>query len=522
MLILFLPLFLILIMVGLPVVFALMAAPFAMIIAEGDTRNVVAGLYRNLYNGMDSFPLMALPFFMLAGEIMNRGGITTRLVEFAQAFMGHLRGGLAHVNILSSMLFAGMSGSAVADVSAIGSTMIPAMEKNGYTRRFATAITAASSVIGPIIPPSGIMIIYAYVMGESVASLFLAGIVPGVLVGVGLMIMVRLMADRYDLPKAERIVSKNQTISPSEYWVSFVLLRINFAGLLMGLYTLIAGYVGLARVDGAGETVQALNLWVVFAALLVASHFILIGYRRRVSHDFRMICKKGVAPLQTPIIILGGILIGVFTPTEASAVAVAYALIVSFFVLRSMKFSDLAGVLTRSAFATSAVLLLVGAAVAFKTVVALSYAPEILSDYILSLSENPLVLLFLINVLLFIVGMFLDAGPAIIILGPILGPIFVEMGVHPVHFAIIMSVNLTVGLATPPMGLVLFVASTVSGERVETIAKAILPFLAVEIFIIFLITYVPAISMTVPYLAGFLGCGPEIGFSACISPAPIQ
>ena len=522
MLILFLPLFLILILIGLPVVFALMAAPFAMIMVEGDTRNVVAGLYRNLYNGMDSFPLMALPFFMLAGEIMNRGGITLRLVEFAQAFMGHLRGGLAHVNILSSMLFAGLSGSAVADTSAIGSTMIPAMEKNGYTRRFAAAITAASSVIGPIIPPSGIMIIYAYVMGESVASLFLAGIVPGILVGVGLMIMVRLMADRYDLPKAERIVTKNQTITPVEYWVSFALLRVNFAGLLIALYAFIAPPVGLAHVNDAGDTVHALNLWVVFAALMMAAHVILMGYRKRVSVDFRMVCKKAVAPLQTPIIILGGILVGVFTPTEASAVAVAYALIVSFFVLRSMKFSDLSGVLTRSAIATSAVLLLVGAAVAFKTVVALSYAPQILSDYILSLSENPLILLFLINVLLFIVGMFLDAGPAIIILGPILGPIFVDMGVHPVHFAIIMSVNLTVGLATPPMGLVLFVASTVSGERVETIARAILPFLAVEVLVIFLITYVPAISMTVPYLAGFLGCAPEVGFSACISPAPIQ
>ena len=520
MLLWFLPLFLVLIMIGLPVVFALLASPFALIMLEGDTRNVVAGLYRNLYNGMDSFPLMALPFFMLAGEIMNRGGITLRLVEFAQAFMGHLRGGLAHVNILSSMLFAGLSGSAVADTSAIGSTMIPAMEKNGYTRRFAAAITAASSVIGPIIPPSGIMIIYAYVMGESVASLFLAGIVPGIMVGAGLMIMVRLMADRYDLPKAERIVTKNQSISTVEYWVSFVLVRINLAGLLMAIYAGLSTVVGLAAINEAGDKVHSLNLWIVFGLLLIASHFMLMGYRKRVSHDFRMVCKKAVAPLQTPIIILGGILVGVFTPTEASAVAVAYALIISFFVLRSMKLRDLGEVLTKSALATSAVLLLVGAAVAFKTVVSLSYAPQILSDYILSLSENPLMLLFLINILLFIVGMFLDAGPAIIILGPILGPIFVDLGVHPVHFAIIMSVNLTVGLATPPMGLVLFVASTVSGEKVETIAKAILPFLAVEVLVIFLITYIPAISMTVPYLAGFLGCAPEIGFSACISPVP--
>ena len=208
--------------------------------------------------------------------------------------------------------------------------------------------------------------------------------------------------------------------------------------------------------------------------------------------------------MQTPIIILGGILVGVATPTEASAVAVAYALVISFLVLRSMKLKDLPSILSRSALGTSAVLLLVGAAVAFKTVVSLSYAPQILTEAILGLSENPLILLFLINILLFIVGMFLDAGPAIIILGPILGPIFLELGVHPVHFAIIMSVNLTVGLATPPMGLVLFVASTVSREKVETIAKAIMPFLLVEIFVIFLITYFPFISMTIPRLTGFV------------------
>jgi TRAP-type C4-dicarboxylate transport system permease large subunit len=490
MLLLFLPLFLILILFGLPIVFALMVSPIAMIMIEGDARNVVAGLYRNLYNGMDSFPLMALPFFMLAGEIMNRGGITMRLVEFSQAFIGHLRGGLAHVNILSSFLFAGMSGSAVADVSALGSTLIPAMEQNGYTRRFAAAITAASSVIGPIIPPSGIMIIYAYVMGESVAALFLAGIVPGILIGLGLMATVWFMADRYDLPKAERIVHPGQTISHVEYWVSFALLRLNFAYIM---------YAVAGLIPGAGAVPGLL----LFGVMLIPAHLILLGYRKRVSHDFRLICKKAVAPMQTPIIILGGILIGVFTPTEASAVAVAYALVVSFVVLRSMTLADLWAVLGKSALGTAAVLLLVGAAVAFKTVVSLSYAPEILADFMLSLSSNPLILLFLINILLFVVGMFLDAGPAIIILGPILGPIFVSLGVDPIHFAMIMSVNLTVGLATPPMGLVLFVTSTVSGERVETIAKAILPFLAVEIAVIFLITYIPAISMTIPRLTGF-------------------
>ncbi len=434
MLIWFLPLFLLFLMIGLPVFFGLLAAPGLLIwiqaLSEGNSNYMrdITLLYRNVYNGMDSFPLMAIPFFMLAGELMNRGGITMRLVEFAQALMGHLRGGLAHVNVLSSMLFAGLSGSAVADTSALGSMLIPAMEKQGYTRRFAAAITAASSVIGPIIPPSGIMIIYAYVMGESVAALFLAGIVPGIMVGVGLMIMIKIQADKYDFP----VASKKTT------W---------------------------------GERGQA--------------------------------SLKAFWPLLTPVIILGGILAGVFTPTEAAAVAVAYATFIGFFVLKTLTLKEIPDVLAKAAATSAVVLLLVGAAMAFKTVVSLSHAPELLAEWILSLTSNPLILLFLINLLLFIVGMFLDAGPAIIILGPILGPIFISLGVDPIHFAIIMSVNLTVGLATPPMGLVLFVASSVSGEKVERIAKAILPFLAVEIFVIFLITYIPAISMTIPRLTGF-------------------
>ena len=428
MLVWFLPLFLIFLFIGLPVFFGMLAAPGIMLVLNGQERDLSL-LYRNVYNGMDSFPLMAVPFFMLAGELMNKGGITERLVEFAQAMMGHLRGGLAHVNILSSMLFAGLSGSAVADTSALGSMLIPAMEKQGYTRRFAAAITAASSVIGPIIPPSGIMIIYAYVMGESVAALFLAGIIPGVLVGVGLMMMVGFLANKHNFPVA----------SERKNW----------------------------RQKGQAFT-------------------------------------RAFFPLMTPVIILGGILFGVFTPTEAAAVAVLYALIIGLFVLRTLRISELPAILKKAALTSSVVLLLVGAAMAFKTVVSLSHTPETLAAFILGLSDNPLILLFLINILLFIVGMFLDAGPAIIILGPILGPIFMDLGVHPVHFAIIMSVNLTVGLATPPMGLVLFVASSVSGERVQTIAKTILPFLAVEVVVIFLITYFPAISMTIPTLTGFV------------------
>ncbi|MGC4408265.1 TRAP transporter large permease [Rhizobium rosettiformans] len=428
MLSLFLPLFMILLLLGFPIVFGLIAAPAILLWLNGQERDIVL-LYRNVYNGMDSFPLMAIPFFMLAGELMNRAGITMRLVEFAQAVIGHLRGGLAHVNILSSMLFAGLSGSAVADVSALGSMLIPAMEKQGYSRKFATAVTAASSIIGPIIPPSGIMIIYAYVMGESVAALFLAGIVPGVLIGLSLMAIVYLLADRENLPAATTRAtwSERGRASLNAFW-----------------------------------------------------------------------------PLMTPVIIMGGILGGIFTPTEASAIAVGYAIFIGLFVLRSLKVGDMPRILMRAAMTSAVVLLLVGAAMAFKTVASLSHTPELLASIILSLSENPLVLLLLINLLLFVVGMFLDAGPAIIILGPILGPIFTQMGVDSVHFAIIMAVNLTVGLLTPPMGLVLFVSSSVSGLKVETIAKATLPFLAAEIVVIFLITYFPALTLTLPRLAGFV------------------
>ena len=259
MLIWFLPIFLVFLLVGLPVFFALLAAPGLMLWLNGQERDITL-LYRNVYNGIDSFPLMAIPFFMLAGELMNRGGITARLVEFAQAMMGHLRGGLAHVNILSSILFAGLSGSAVADTSALGSMLVPAMVKQGYSRRFAAAVTAASSVIGPIIPPSGIMIIYAYVMGESVAALFLAGIVPGILVGIGLMLMVKFMANLKDFPAASKRYS----------WTE--------------------------RGDAS---------------------------------------LKAFFPLMTPVIILGGILMGIFTPTEAAAVAVGYAIFIGFFVMRT-------------------------------------------------------------------------------------------------------------------------------------------------------------------------------------------
>ncbi len=425
----FLPFFLLLLALGMPVLFALLIAPGLITLLLDDRGPAMVNvLLRNVFNGIDSFLLMAIPFFILAGNLMNRGGITLRLVDFAQALIGHFRGGLAHVNIMSSMLFAGLSGSAVADTSALGSMLIPAMEKNGYTRKFAAAVTAASSVIGPIIPPSGIMIIYAgTIEGTSVAAMFAAGIVPGILVGLSLMAVTALLARKHNFPRAAERATLRQR-----------------------------------------------------------------GHATR----------RAILPLLTPIIILGGILGGVFTPTEASAVAVAYALVLSLFIMKTVTFKEIPLILVRSAIASSVVLLLVGAAVAFKTVVSTSHAPQLITGWFLAVSDNPLILLFFINILLLIVGMFLDAGPAIVILGPILAPVFTGLGVDPTHFAIIMSVNLTIGLATPPMGLVLFTAASISGLRVDEIARTMVPFLAVEILAILLITFIEPIPMTVPRLLG--------------------
>ncbi len=419
--------FIFLMAAGMPVVFALLIGPGLSLAFEGDQVFFKALLTR-LYSGMDSFPLMALPFFILAGQLMNSGGITRSIVDFSQSMIGHVRGGLAQVNILSSVLFAGLSGSAVADTSALGKIFIPAMEKSGYSRSFAAAVTAASSVIGPIIPPSGIMILYAFIMNVSVAGLFAAGLVPGLMVSAGLMIATSVISKKRNYPVAGRKAT----------------------------------------------------------------------WRER-GQSFR----KTALALLTPVILLGGILAGIFTPTEAAAVAAFYALVVTLFLTRTLRFKELPSIFIESAVQSGVILLLVGASVVFAWIITVSGLAGMVANGMMQTSDNVYVLLFLANIFLFIVGMFLDAGPAVLILGPVLGPLFVAMGVDPIHFAVVMCVNVTVGLATPPMGLVLFVAASVSKERVETIARQMLPFLAVEVTVIFLITYFPALSMTLPRLLGF-------------------
>jgi tripartite ATP-independent transporter DctM subunit len=420
--------FVMLLALGTPVVFALLIGPGLSLVMDGQ-QQYFAALLARFYNGVDSFPLLAVPFFILAGELMNAGGITRSIVNFSLSLVGHVRGGLAQVNILSSMLFAGISGSAVADASAIGKMLIPEMVQNGYRRSFAAAVTAAAAVIGPIIPPSGIMVLYGFVMNVSIGALFAAGIVPGVMIGLGLMLVTRLLAARHGLP---------------------------------------------------------------------------VAARRATWPERGKAFREAALALVMPVILLGGMLSGFFTATEAAAVAAAYALIVAPFVLRTVGWADLKRIFVATAMQSGVILMLVGAAVTFAWLVTVSGMAQGIASAMLGITDNVYLLLFLLNLLLFAVGMFLDAGPAILILGPVLAPVFVEMGVHPVHFALVMCVNLTVGLATPPMGLVLFVAASVSGERIESIARAMLPFLAVEVAVIFLITYFPALTLTVPRLLGLI------------------
>lgn len=419
--------FLIIMLAGMPVVFALLVGPGLSLILD-DQEAFFGALLSRLYTGMDSFPLMAVPFFILAGELMNSGGITRLIVRFCETLIGHLKGGLAQMNIFSSLLFAGLSGSAVADTSALGKMLIPAMTQAGYSRSYAAAVTAVSSVIGPIIPPSGIMILYAFILDVSVAGLFAAGIVPGVMIALGLMAM------------ASRI----------------------------------------AHVRGHPVAAEKASWSERFAAL-----------------------KGTYLALLTPVILLGGILLGIFTPTEAAAVCAGYALIVTLFVLRTLKVSELPRVFINAAVQSGVILMLVGAAITFAWIISVSGMAASLGSSLTEVTTNVLLLLLLVNLFLFVVGMFLDAGPAILILGPILAPIFIDMGLDPLHFAVVMCVNLTVGLATPPMGLVLFVASSVSGEKTESIAWKMLPFLAVEVAVIVLITLFPALTMTLPRLLGF-------------------
>lgn len=416
-----------LLLIGMPIGFVLGVTSLIAIIKLG-VPNLMSIIPSRFYYGCDLFPLMAMPLFILAGEIMNKTDITNRLVNLSTTLVGHIRGGLGHTNILASVFFAGITGSAVADTAAIGTALIPAMEKAGYDRKFSAAITAASSCIGPIIPPSSIMVIYGAFMGVSIAGLFAAGLIPGLLMAPGLMALTYRKAKRENYPREEKRASCRELILPG---------------------------------------------------------------------------KRSSLALLMPLIILGGILTGFFTPTEAGAVAVIYGVFVGFFIYRNLRTKDLWAILAKMAHTTSIVFLILATAAILSWLLAAEQIPQKVATLVLSVTTNKYSILLLINLLLLFVGCFMDQTAAMLILAPVLAPLANQIGVHPLHFGMIMCLNLVIGLTTPPLGACLFSCCSIADITVEDIARSIWPMLLYLLFILMLVTYIPAVSMTLPILLGF-------------------
>ncbi len=417
--------FLVTLFLGFPVALCLGITAAAALIAQDIPLVLVA---QRLFQGINSFPLLAVPFFVLAGELMNRCGITQRLINFAYVLVGRVPGGLAHTNVVASMLFGGISGSAVADAAAIGSIMVPGMIRNGYGAGFSAALTAAASTMGPIIPPSILMVIMGVTTGMSIGGLFVAGVVPGVMLAVGMVLYSYVVAVRRKYPR-----------------------------------------------DTEPMTC------------------------RRV---FREFCSAAPA-LMAPVIILGGILAGVFTPTEAAAVAVLYAFLLGL-AYRTLHWADVKDVLVSSGITTAVLLLIIGTANIFSWVLTSEQIPTRMAQTLLSITTNPHLILLLINILLLFVGMFLEGGAAIIILAPTLLAVATQVGIEPLHFGMLMVLNMAVGLLTPPLGVCLFVVCGVTGLPLGRVTRAVLPFLCVEFVVLMLVTYLPALVLTLPRMFGYL------------------
>ena len=404
---------------GVPVAVALGGASLVYIMLKG-LPDVL--LIHTMIGGIDSFPLLAIPFFVLAGHLMNTGGITTKIFAFARALVGWLPGGLGHVNVGASVIFAGMSGAAVADAGGLGNVEIKAMRQAGYDTDFSVGVTAASSTIGPIIPPSLPLVIYGVMASVSIGELFAAGLIPGLVMAVSLMVMVAWYARVRKYPRDRRI-------DPKYIWSSF---------------------------------------------------------------------KTAFLPLLTPIIIVGGIATGIFTPTEAAVAAVCYALVLGLFVYRSLTWRHLVRVTIDTIETSAAILMIVASAAIFAWILTSNQIAVILGDALLDLTTNKHLLLLMMMAIVLVIGLFMETIAAITILVPVLMPIALKVGIDPVHMGILLVLNLMLGLLTPPVGMVLFVLSEVSGVKFEQCVKATMPFLVPLIIVLLLITFIPDIALWLP------------------------
>jgi C4-dicarboxylate transporter DctM subunit len=416
-----------LMLLGMDIAFVLMVSTVLVIgltHVVGDLTIPFEVVPQHLFAGVDSFSFTAIPLFILAGEIMNRGGITDKLLEFAQKLVGHIRGGVAQSGVILNMIMSGVSGSAVADCAATGSVLIPAMKKDGYSPEKSAAIIASASTMGPVIPPSIPMIIIGSLAGVSVGKLFLAGVIPGLLMGLSLMVYIYFYAKKKGMQKREKAK---------------------------------------------------------------------LGDRFRAT-------KNAALALGMPFIILGSILFGIASPTESAVIGVLYALILTLFVYKTINFKSLYEVLLNAAISTGAIMITVAAGVIYGWVATFLNLGDYIQGFLLSISDNKYVILLAVNVLLLLMGMVLEAIPIILLMVPILFPILTGMGIDPIHFSIIMIINLMMGLIHPPLGLHLFITSAIAKVSITRVAFASIPFMIVLLLVLIVVTYIPQISLFLPNL----------------------
>ncbi|MCI7227999.1 MAG: TRAP transporter large permease [Lachnospiraceae bacterium] len=382
---------------------------------------------QSIFNGIGSTTLLAIPFFMLAGEIMNRGGITEKLIKFAMLLIGRLPGSLAHAGIVSSMFFGGITGSAQACASCMGGILIPAMKKEGYPTEEAVGVIAGASTCGPIIPPSIIMVVYATAVGASVGSMFMGGIVPGILCGLVLMIVVLLRDRVVHFPRRTEKLEKS---------------------------------------------------------------------------EIKKTIIDGIIPLGMPLIVVGGIMGGIMTPTEAGAISVVYSLLVSLFITKTLKVKEIGPILLQAVNSAAPLLLIIACAKVFSYGLTALQMPVIVNNLILSLTHNKYVFLLLVNILLIIMGMFMDGGASVIILAPILAPVASSLGISLIHFGVVMAFNLTIGNITPPLGYCMFITAKIGKIPVEKAIKGTMPYMIAEVLVLLAITYIPFLVTFVPTMLG--------------------
>ena len=417
-----------LLLLGVPISFSIGIATLTTMLLSIQPLPAMATVAQRIATGVDSFALLAIPFFILSGQFMNRGGIARRLIDFAKVIVGRTPGGLAYVNILACMLFGAISGSAVAAAAAIGSFMVPLMVAEHYNREYSAAVNITSATTGLIIPPSNVLIVYSLASGgTSIAALFLAGYIPGIIVGVALMAVAGLFAHRNNYPSGDSI--------------------------------------------GAREGLQR------FLAALPS--------------------------LMLLVIIMGGIVAGIFTATEASAVAVLYTFILSVFIYREVRWRDIGQILLNAAATTAIVMLLIGTSMGLSWIMSYENIPQNVSASLIALTDNKIVILLIINVFLLIIGTFMDITPAVLIFTPIFLPVVTQLGIDPVHFGIIIVFNLSIGLCTPPVGNVLFIGTRIAETTITKVIRPLMPLFAAMIVALLLITYLPILSMALPRLFGY-------------------